>query len=115
MASPRRIADSTFLDTTPFDRSSATAVRLDRLPQCYRVGVAAGRGDSDSSTHLHHPVLHLKLADQCIAEPPSTRRVWPVMKSLSCEARKTSAPTRSSGVSSRFSARLSTLIGRSAP
>jgi hypothetical protein len=37
------------------------------------------------------------------------------MKSLSWHARKSSAPTRSSGVSSRFSERLSTLSARSAP
>ena len=43
---------------------------------------------------------------QCIKEPPSTTSVWPVMKSLSPEAKKISEPMRSSGSSSRLSARL---------
>jgi peroxiredoxin Q/BCP len=34
---------------------------------------------------------------QFTVAPPSTTRVWPVMKSLSSEARKTTVPTRSSG------------------
>src|SRR5579883_661237 len=37
--------------------------------------------------------------------PPSTAMVWPVMKSLSAEARNTSAPNKSSGYSSRLMAR----------
>src|SRR5262249_197387 len=37
--------------------------------------------------------------------PPSTAMVWPVMKSLSAEARNTSVPNRSSGRSSRLMAR----------
>ena len=60
-------------------------------------------------------LVHPESEDQCIAEPPSTRSVCPVMKSLSCEARKSNAPTRSSGVSSRLSERLSTLSVRRAP
>src|ERR1700733_7432003 len=44
-------------------------------------------------------------ASQLLVAPPSTAMVWPVMKSLSAEARKTSVPNRSSGYSSRLSAR----------
>ncbi len=38
--------------------------------------------------------------------PPSTTKVWPVMKSLSEEAKKATAPTRSSGFCMRASARV---------
>src|SRR5207244_10271916 len=41
---------------------------------------------------------------QCMHAPPSTTSVWPVMKSLSAEAKKATAPTRSSGVCMRCSA-----------
>ena len=34
---------------------------------------------------------------QCITEPPSTTNVWPVMKSLSSDAKKATAPAMSSG------------------
>ena len=37
--------------------------------------------------------------------PPSTLMVWPVMKSLSGEAKNNMAPTASSGTWTRFSAR----------
>ena len=41
-----------------------------------------------------------------MAEPPSTTSVWPVTKAASSLARKLTAPTRSSGVSSRGMARV---------
>src|SRR6267378_2886742 len=47
---------------------------------------------------------------QIIAEPPSTTIVWPVMKAASSLARKLTAPTRSSGVSARWIARVILVI-----
>src|SRR5579862_6148583 len=45
------------------------------------------------------------LLAQLLVAPPSTAMVWPVTKSLSADDRNTSAPNRSSGYSSRLSAR----------
>src|SRR5215470_12796301 len=50
-----------------------------------------------------------------LIEPPSTAMVCPVMKSLSGEHRKMSAPTRSCGWPSRWMARLATTRSRANP
>src|SRR6185437_7180673 len=50
--------------------------------------------------------LHRCALPQLLTDPPSTTSDWPVTKSLSLDARNTSAPNRSSGVSSRLKARL---------
>src|SRR5262249_55972411 len=44
---------------------------------------------------------------QCMVAPPSTTSVWPVTKSLSSDAKKITAPTRSAGSCTRGSARAS--------
>src|SRR3954463_14165564 len=84
------------------------------------VGVAAGDEGHDHLDRLLRPGLRLSHrkrreradeeevveAHQIIAEPPSTTMVWPVMKAASSLARKLTAPTRSSGFSSRAMARV---------
>jgi hypothetical protein len=47
-----------------------------------------------------------------MTDPPSTTIVWPVIKSLSADDRKSSAPIKSSGAASRLMARVATFAAR---
>ena len=51
---------------------------------------------------------------QWFTEPPSITTHWPVIKSLSGDARKSSAPTRSSGTWRLFNARVAVLASTAA-
>ena len=52
--------------------------------------------------------LRGRAADQCIAELPSTRSVCPAMNSLSCDAKKASAPTMQSATGAAYARGLRT-------
>ena len=69
-----------------------------------RTGAAPASSQAPSSTAGAASDVTRSPAYQNCA-PPLTTTICPVMKSLSLEARKTSAPSRSSGTSSRASAR----------
>src|SRR5262249_42562236 len=92
-----------------FDQSGGAVGPLiaDDLSDALRPGRASRRKQQNKGGEEHAMpghVLHPMLA-QCIWAPPSTTRVWPVMKSLSLEAKNTAAPVRSSGFCMRLSAR----------
>src|SRR5206468_2521740 len=63
-------------------------------------------GEAAAGAEDVHPLAGDLEAHQCMCAPPSTTSVWPVMKSLSEEAKNATAPTRSSGRCMRCSARV---------
>src|SRR4249919_767331 len=61
---------------------------------------------TDVATMASAVDLHRSVLLQLLTDPPSTTSDWPVTKSLSLDAKNTSAPSRSSGYASRLKARL---------
>src|SRR6185312_8056841 len=72
--------------------------RCFRLPPCPPIVAIRQRSGGGQETNAYPFV-----PPQCMTEPPSTTTVWPVMKALSGEQRKTSGPIMSSGSASRRS------------